>query len=113
METKATVIGKGIPVSPGIVKGPVKIVDSPEDLSMVKPGDIVVVKYSNPLFTLAVMTSAGLICEVGGALTHICIVSAEMGIPCIARSENITESLSDGMIITLDASQGLVYGSQE
>ena len=90
-----------------------KIVDSPEDVHLVKPGDIVVVKYSNPLFTLAAMASAGLICEVGGVLTHICIVSAEIGIPCIARAENITESLTDGMIITLDASQGLVYGSHE
>jgi pyruvate,water dikinase len=110
---EAAVIGRGIPVSPGVVEGPVKIVDSPEDVSLVKPGDIVVVKYSNPLFALAVMASAGLICEVGGVLTHICIVSAEMGIPCIARAENITESLTDRMIITLDASEGLVYGAHE
>jgi pyruvate,water dikinase len=113
MEAKAPIIGRGISVSPGIIEGPVKIVDSPEDVYAVKQGDIVVVKYSNPLFTLAVMASAGLICEVGGVLTHICIVSAEIGIPCIARAENITESLADGMIITLDASQGLVYGSHE
>lgn len=113
METKMPVIGKGITVSPGVIEGPVKIVNSPEDVSAVKPGDIVVVKYSNPLYTLAVMASAGLICEVGGVLSHICIVSAEMGIPCIARAENITQSLSDGMIITLDASNGLVYGAHE
>jgi len=113
MQANAPVIGRGIPVSPGVIEGPVKIVDSPEDVSAVKPGDIVVVKYSNPLFTLAAMTSAGLICEVGGVLTHICVVCAEIGIPCIARAEKITESLCDGMTITLDASQGVVYGSQE
>jgi len=113
MGARVPIIGRGIPVSPGVIEGPVKIVDSPEDVYLVKPGDIVVVKYSNPLFTLAVMTSAGLICEVGGVLTHICIVSAEMGIPCIARAENITESLADGMIVTLDASRGLVYGGHE
>lgn len=113
MQAKAPVIGRGIPVSPGVIEGPVKIVDSAEDVSAVRPGDIVVVKYSNPLFTLAAMTSAGLICEVGGVLTHICVVCAEIGIPCIARAENITESLTDGMMITLDASQGLVYGVDE
>ena len=113
MDTRTSVIGRGISVSPGVIEGPVKIVDSHEDVYLVKPGDIVVVKYSNPLFTLAVMSSAGLICEVGGVLTHICIVCAEIGIPCIARAENITESLTDGMIITLDASQGLVYGSNK
>lgn len=109
MAAEAPVIGTGIPVSPGVVEGPVKIVDAPEDVALVKPGDIVVVRYSNPLFTLAAMSAAGLICEVGGVLTHICIVCAEMGIPCIARAEKITESLSDGMIITLDASGGRVY----
>lgn len=113
MQARPPVIGKGIPVSPGVIEGPVKIVNSAEDVSAVRPGDIVVVKYSDPLFTLAAMSSAGLICEVGGVLTHICVVCAEIGIPCIARAENITESVRDGMVITLDASQGLVYGSDE
>ena len=113
MQTHGSVIGRGIPVSPGVIEGPVKIVDSAEDVSRVRPGDIVVVKYSNPVFALAAMTSAGLICEVGGVLTHICIVSAEMGIPCIARAENITESLTDGMVVTLDASAGVVYGRRD
>ena len=113
MEANAPIIGRGISVSPGVIEGPVKIVNCPEDVSVVKPGDIVVVKYSYPLYTLVVMTSAGLICEAGGVLSHICIVSAEIGIPCIARAENITEALTDGMIITLDASQGLVYGAHE
>lgn len=113
MQTSTPIIGRGISISPGVIEGPVRIVDSAEDVHTVKAGDIVVVKYSNPLFTLAAMASAGLICEVGGALTHICIVSAEIGIPCIARAENITASLTNGMIITLDASRGLVYGSQK
>ena len=110
---EAAVIGRGIPVSPGVVEGAVKLVDSPEDVDRINPGDIVVVKYSNPLFALAVTASAGLICEVGGVLTHTCIVSAEMGIPCIARAENITEPFTEGMINTLDASEGSVYGAHE
>ena len=109
MDTQNNIIGKGVSVSPGIVEGPVKIVETAEDVNNINAGDIMVVKNSDPLFALGVMSSAGLICEIGGALTHICIVSMEMGIPCIARAEKITESLEDGMIITLNASEGLVY----
>ena len=107
--SKKNIIAKGTPVSPGVVVGRARIVKKHKDVNKVKMGDIMVVEKSNPAFAIGVMNASGLICELGGALTHICIVSMEMGIPCIAGARDVIENLKDGTIITLNASEGLVY----
>lgn len=109
-DSVAVSIAEGIPVSPGQVTGPVKIVTSPAEVNKVKEGDILVVLNSNPAFAIAVMKASGLICEGGGMLTHICIVAKEMGIPCLARVEGATQLLKENTTITLDATEGMVYG---
>jgi pyruvate,water dikinase len=104
------VIGRGLTVSTGRVTGKVKIVRSAADVKKVVDGDIMVVAHSSPAFAIGVMTAAGLVCETGGLLTHVCIVAKEIGIPCLARVEGATELLKDGMDITLDAAGGVIYG---
>lgn len=104
-----TKIGAGIPVSPGTVTGAVRIVASSADVAKVEEGDIMVVSHSSPAYAVGVMKAAGLICQTGGVLTHICIVAREIGIPCVARVPEITSKLSDGTFVTLNASSGEIY----
>ncbi|HLP61355.1 MAG TPA: PEP-utilizing enzyme [Candidatus Deferrimicrobium sp.] len=108
-ENIESIIARGISVSPGIVSGPVKIVNGPADVDKIKPGDIMVVLNSNPAYAIGVMNASGLICEGGGMLTHICIVAKEIGIPCLARVEKATELLIENSIITLNADNGTVH----
>lgn len=110
-EPESGAIVRGVSVSPGLVTGPVKIVMSAADVDKVESGDIMVVKNSSPVFAIGVMNSAGLICEGGGMLTHVCIVSMEMGIPCIADAKNATATLKDKMVVILDATNGAAYDS--
>ena len=110
MKQELEAILKGLPVSPGTARGVVKIVKSPADVNKVTTDDIMVVSTSSPAFAIGVMNAAGLICEGGGILTHICIVAKEIGIPCIARAEKATETLKENSTVTLDADQGMVYG---
>lgn len=105
-----TIISGGLTVSPGMVTGAVKIVTGPADVDKVKTGDIMVVLNSNPAYAIGVMNAAGLVCEGGGMLTHICIVAREMGIPCLARVEKATELLKENSVITLDADKGTIHG---
>jgi pyruvate,water dikinase len=113
MENDNYVIVKGISVSPGVVTGPVRIVKKSTDITKVKSGDIMVVVNSNPAFAVGVMNSSGLICEGGGMLTHVCIISMEMGIPCITKADRATEILEEDMVITLDATKGFIYGDRK
>jgi pyruvate,water dikinase len=105
----STKIAAGVPVSPGIVTGAVRIVACAADVANVKEGDIMVVSHSSPAFAVGVMKAAGLICQTGGVLTHICIVAREIGIPCVARVSEITTKLSEGDFVTMNASSGEIY----
>lgn len=110
MKEEKRIVARGISVSGGTVSGRVKVVKNSMDVNKVEEGDIMVVSQSSPAFAIGVMNSAGLICQGGGVLTHICIVAKEMGIPCMARVEKAVELFQDNMNITLDADQGVIYG---
>ncbi len=110
MKRDSSVIATGMIVSPGQVTGPVKIVQGSAEVKKVGKGDIMVVTQSSPAYAIGVMKAAGLLCEKGGMMTHICIVAKELGIPCLTQVKNAAEIFKDEMIITIDATEGVVKG---
>lgn len=99
----------GISVSKGVALGKVRLIKDESDIRKVEDGEILILPNSHPMYALAVMKAGGIICESGGKLSHICIVSLEMGIPCITQAKNVMASVSDGEKIILDANEGKVY----
>jgi len=102
-------IVSGMSVSPGLVSSTARVIYNMSDLEKVKYGDILVLPNSDPIYAIYVMRAAGTICENGGRLSHLCIVSLEMGIPCITNAKNARELIKDGENIMLDSSEGKVY----
>ncbi|MTI65486.1 MAG: hypothetical protein FH753_02685 [Firmicutes bacterium] len=98
---------KGIPVSPGICEGQVKILKHPED-GTVKKGDILVTKATNPAWTPLFLKIGGLITEMGGPMSHGSVVAREYGIPAIAGMREATSRFKDGQIIRLNGETGKV-----
>lgn len=102
-------IVKGISVTPGYTMGICRVINDVDEVSTVQQGDIVVLPNSDPMYALATMSASAIICEEGGRLSHICIVSMEMGIPCITQAHGARKYLKNGQFIYLDASEGEVY----
>ncbi|MCM1273241.1 MAG: PEP-utilizing enzyme [Clostridium sp.] len=100
---------KGIPVSPGTADGKVCIVKSVDELGKIEDDDIVFLPMSHPMYAMAVLKAAAVICEYGGKLSHICIVSLEMGLPCITQVKGVNDVLKDGQHVYVDAGKGEVY----
>ncbi len=103
------VILKGMSASPGIYSGPVKILNSMEELGKVNDGDILVAVQTNPDFVPAMKRAKAIVTDSGGSTSHAAIVSREMGIPCVVGTDKATEILKDGDIITVNGSKGEVY----
>lgn len=103
------VLLKGVGASSGTVKGKVKIILNPSEISEMKEGDILVTKMTNPLFTLAILKSKAVVTDEGGVLCHAAIVSRELNIPCIVGTKNATEVLKDNQEIVVDGKEGVVY----
>lgn len=105
---------KGLAVSPGKAKGPARIVFDPQDISKVKPGDIMVTVQAVPSFTPAIKIAAALIADGGTGITsHPATLAREAGIPCITGVRIGTEVLKDGDIVEVDAEKGIVRKIKE
>jgi pyruvate,water dikinase len=113
-EEKEALTLSGVVVCPGSVKSEATIIMNVEDLNIVKQGDIVVIPSSAPVYALALMKASGLVCEVGGKLSHICTVAMEMGIPCVTQVTNATKLIQTGQTVFIDGEgeQGYVTVSQ-
>jgi pyruvate,water dikinase len=103
------IIARGVGVSIGIASGPVKVVKSIDELDKVEEGDILVARASNPAWTIAMTKAAGFIIEIGGIICHAAIVAREMGVPCIVNVENAMSILRDGMKVSIDGREGIIY----
>lgn len=109
-ETKhMTLITKGAPASPGIASGPVKIIRTMHDLSKMMPGDVMVAPQTNPDFVPGMKKAVAIVTDSGGRTSHAAIVSRELGIPAVVGTENATEVLKNGMVITVNGAKGEIY----
>jgi pyruvate, water dikinase len=99
----------GLGASPGVASGRVKIIETMQDLAKIKEGDVLVTKMTNPDMVVTMQKSAAVVTDEGGATAHAAIVSREMGIPCIVGTEKATSILKDGLVITVDGSNGKVH----
>jgi len=109
VKTKEKPILKGIPASPGVVSGKVKIIKDPSELDKLEEGDILVAKMTNPDYVSAMEKIVALITDEGGQTSHTSVVARELGIPCVVGTEKATGKLENGQTVTIDGDDGLVY----
>ncbi len=98
---------KGQGCSPGIVRGPVRIVVDPRTTKL-EPGEILVATQTDPGWVMLFPAASGLLIEYGSLLSHSAIVAREMGLPAIVSLTGVTEWLKDGDWIELDGTRGTV-----
>ncbi len=103
------VILMGLAASPGIASGPVNVIHSASSINMVKQGDVLVTETTTPDFVPAMKRAVAIITNHGGRTCHAAIVSRELGIPCVVGTNNATDILKNGQIVTIDGSRGTVY----
>lgn len=97
----------GVPISPGVAKGRVKVLTSATDKPLL-PGEILVARAADPGWTPLFINAAGIILEVGGVLQHGAVVAREYGIPCVSGVDDATDVLKDGQTVEIDGSSGWV-----
>jgi pyruvate,water dikinase len=98
----------GRPVSPGLKRGPVKVVGSSRQLSKIRSGDILVTGSTDPAWTPIFGLVGGLIMERGGQLSHGAVVAREYGLPAVTGIAGVTQLLHDGQEVLLDGLAGTV-----
>ena len=111
--TERSVVVKGLPASPGSAAGKAHVILDPAQIAEFKDGEILVTTMTAPDWVPAMKKAKAIVTDAGGMTCHASIVSRELGIPCIvgtkSRSVEATTTIEDGMEITVDATNGIVY----
>lgn len=99
----------GVGASRGSAAGFCRIIQHPDELERLQPGDILVALSTNPSWTPVFPMLGGLIVEHGSPLSHAAIIAREYGIPAVMGVKGVTQLLSDGEEVLIDGSLGLIY----
>lgn len=105
----STPILTGIPASPGIGSGHVKILKSPSEIGRVSKGDILVAPMTSPDYVPAMKKAAAIVTDQGGMTSHAAIVSREMGTPAVVGTKIATTTLIEGDIVTVNGESGHIF----
>jgi pyruvate,water dikinase len=98
---------KGQACSPGIVRGPVRIVRDPRNTDF-RSGEILVAERTDPGWVTIFPLVKGMIMERGSLLSHSAIVARELSIPAVVGVDDACRWLVDGDWVELDGSSGLI-----
>ncbi len=109
VKISSTPVLKGVPASPGIGTGYVRILKSPKELSKVGKGDILVAPMTSPDYVPAMKKAAAIVTDHGGMTSHAAIVSRELGVPCIVGTNDATKVLKSGDVVTVDGGKGEIF----
>jgi pyruvate,water dikinase len=99
---------QGQAASPGLVRGPARIIHTLADAGRLQPGDVLVTVTTLPPWTPLLGRAAAVITESGGILSHAAIVAREYGIPAVVGLAGATTLIHDGQIIEVNGTAGAI-----
>ena len=100
---------QGLGISPGVVRGRVRVIRSPSEGDRLQPGEILVARATDPGWTPLFARAGGLVLELGGMLSHGAVVAREYRLPGVVNIPGVTTRLRDGVEVTIDGRGGVVW----
>lgn len=98
----------GMPGSPGVARGRVRIVRSLAEGEALQHGEVLVSPTTAPPWTPLFARAAAIVTDAGGILSHCAVVAREYSIPAVVGSKRATSVLRDGQLIEVDGTSGSI-----
>jgi phosphohistidine swiveling domain-containing protein len=97
----------GLGCSPGVVRGPVRIVIDPTTVDL-EHRAILVAEHTDPGWIMVFPSARGVLVERGSLLSHAAIVARELGIPAVVSLPGLTRWLRNEDWVEMDGATGVV-----
>ena len=101
-----TVLTEGRAIGQKIGTGRVRVVQSPNDMDRVQPGDVLVTEITDPNWEPVMKRAAAIVTNRGGRTCHAAIIARELGIPAVVGCGDATDKLADGSLVTVSCAEG-------
>lgn len=108
LQSTGPVLVRGRSVGEKIGRGPVRVIDSAQNLDQFREGEVLVTDKTDPDWEPTMKKASAIVTNRGGRTCHAAIVSRELGLPAIVGTENGTERLRNGQPVTVSCAEGEV-----
>ncbi|MDQ4032032.1 MAG: PEP-utilizing enzyme [Actinomycetota bacterium] len=98
----------GVPACAGSYTGPARIIRSEGEFHRIRPGDVLVCPVTSPVWSVLFPSIGALVTDTGGMLSHPAIIAREYRLPAVVATGEGTSRLTDGQIVTVDGTAGVV-----
>jgi pyruvate,water dikinase len=89
-----------------IAHGPVRVIKDAHQLHTFQQGEVLVTDKTDPDWEPIMKRAAAIVTNRGGRTCHAAIVSRELGLPAIVGTENGTDVLHNGQVVTVSCAEG-------
>lgn len=98
----------GMAGSPGVVEGTARVLRSPDQLSELEKGDILVTPVTAPSWAPVFGKIGAAVTDIGGMMSHAAIVCREYGLPAVTGTGSASSRIKTGMRLRVDGNAGTV-----
>ena len=106
--TESAGVVRGTPVSRGRVTGVARIVRTVDEAATLESGEILIAPITDVGWTPYFSLIAGLVTDVGSAVSHGAVVAREYGLPAVVNTRCATRVFRTGDRVVLDGESGMV-----
>ena len=106
LNAKADVLIEGRAIGQRIGSGPVRLVESLDEMSLVQDGDVLVTDMTDPDWEPVMKKASAIVTNRGGRTCHAAIIARELGIPAIVGCGDATQKLTSDQTVTVSCAEG-------
>ncbi len=106
LKQRGQVLVRGRSVGERIGQGTVRVIPTAAHLERFQPGEVLVTDKTDPDWEPTMKKASAIVTNRGGRTCHAAIVSRELGIPAIVGTENATQVLKNGQLVTATCCEG-------
>jgi len=106
LKGRAAVLVEGRAIGQKIGTGPVRIVHNISEMDTVQAGDVLVTDMTDPNWEPVMKRASAIVTNRGGRTCHAAIIARELGIPAVVGCGHATETLKEGMLVTVSCAEG-------
>jgi len=99
---------QGRPGSAGTFTGTARVLGTPADYPKLRRDEVAVSPTATPELANVLDRAGAVVTDVGGVLSHVVVVSLQLGIPAVVGATGASRRISDGAVVTVDGTRGLV-----
>jgi pyruvate,water dikinase len=92
----------------GIHEGRARVAVGDYSFNQINRNDVLVTSNHSEAFNAVATRVGAIVTDTGGILSHLSIVSRELGIQCIVGCKNATTVIPDGAMVRVDGTTGIV-----